>query len=320
MSTTTRERGARAVGATGSTALRAPDHRTPTRRSRAARTTTVALLMLAPALLALFFLRVLPMITAVGQSFQSTSLATGTTSFAGIENYLYLFTDPGFHAVLGVTLLFNLVLNPVIVVLSAALALLTVQNVPLVGLWRSLLFVPAAVPGAVVALIWSTALQPDGLVNSILETIGLPPQPFLTSANQAAFSIGIMVTWGAIGYWMIFIIAGLKDIPESLYEAAALDGAGWWRRLFAITLPLLKRPMSFVLIACTVGSFLVFAPVQVLTKGGPNGATNFIMYDIYNRAYLLNDLGVGQAEVVILMLLLSIIVAIQFRLLREEKS
>lgn len=320
MSTTTRERGARAVGATGSTALRAPDHRTPTRRSRAARTTTVALLMLAPALLALFFLRVLPMITAVGQSFQSTSLATGTTSFAGIENYLYLFTDPGFHAVLGVTLLFNLVLNPVIVVLSAALALLTVQNVPLVGLWRSLLFVPAAVPGAVVALIWSTALQPDGLVNSILETIGLPPQPFLTSANQAAFSIGIMVTWGAIGYWMIFIIAGLKDIPESLYEAAALDGAGWWRRLFAITLPLLRRPMSFVLIACTVGSFLVFAPVQVLTKGGPNGATNFIMYDIYNRAYLLNDLGVGQAEVVILMLLLSIIVAIQFRLLREEKS
>ncbi|GGM37249.1 carbohydrate ABC transporter permease [Microbacterium saperdae] len=320
MSTTTRERRAGAAGPTGSAALRTPDRRTPTRRSRAARTTAMALLMLAPALLALFFLRVLPMITAVGQSFQSTSLATGTTSFAGIENYAYLFTDPGFHAVLGVTLLFNLVLNPAIVVLSAALALLTVQNVPLVGLWRSLIFVPAAVPGAVVALIWSTALQPDGLVNSILETIGLPPQPFLTSANQAAFSIGIMVTWGAIGYWMIFIIAGLKDIPESLYEAAALDGAGWWRRLFAITLPLLKRPMSFVLIACTVGSFLVFAPVQVLTKGGPNGATNFIMYDIYNRAYLLNDLGVGQAEVVVLMLLLSIIVAIQFRLLREEKS
>ncbi|MCK2035287.1 sugar ABC transporter permease [Microbacterium sp. SSW1-49] len=320
MSTTTRERRAGAAAPTGSAALRAPDRRTPTRRSRAARTTAMALLMLAPALLALFFLRVLPMITAVGQSFQSTSLATGTTSFAGIENYAYLFTDPGFHAVLAVTLLFNLVLNPAIVILSAALALLTVQNVPFVGLWRSLIFVPAAVPGAVVALIWSTALQPDGLVNSILETIGLPPQPFLTSANQAAFSIGIMVTWGAIGYWMIFIIAGLKDIPESLYEAAALDGAGWWRRLFAITLPLLKRPMSFVLIACTVGSFLVFAPVQVLTKGGPNGATNFIMYDIYNRAYLLNDLGVGQAEVVVLMLLLSIIVAIQFRLLREEKS
>lgn len=279
----------------------------------------MALLMLAPALIALVFLRVLPMLTAVGQSFQSTSLATGQTSFAGLANYAYLFSDSGFHSVLLVTLTFNLVLNPVIVILSAGLALLTVQNVPLVGLWRSLIFVPAAVPGAVVALIWSTALQPDGLVNALLQTVGLPPQPFLTSANQAAFSIGIMVTWGALGYWMIFIIAGLKDIPESLYEAAALDGAGWWRRLFSITLPLLKRPMSFVLIACTVGSFLIFAPVQVLTKGGPNGATNFIMYDIYNRAYLLNDLGVGQAEVVVLMLLLAVIVAIQFRLLREDK-
>ena len=317
--TATQSRRAQAAGLNGPAATSAHD-RTKIRRRRAARTTGVAFLLLAPALLALVLMRVLPMITAVGQSFQTTSLATGATSFAGIENYAYLFTDSGFHSVLLVTLVFNLVLNPVIVVLSATLALLTVQSVPLVGLWRSLIFVPAAVPGAVVALIWSTALQPDGLVNGLLELIGLPAQPFLTSANQAAFSIGIMVTWGAIGYWMIFIIAGLKDIPESLYEAASLDGAGWWRRLFSITLPLLRRPMSFVLIACTVGSFLIFAPVQMLTKGGPNGATNFIMYDIYNRDYLFNVLGVGRDEVVVLMLLLSVIDAIQFRLLREDKS
>lgn len=276
--------------------------------------------MLAPALLTLITMRVVPLVSAVGLSFQHVSLATGETNFDGFENYIYLFGDPNFHSVLVVTLVFNLVLNPVIVVLSTALALLLVQNIPLVGLWRSMIFVPAAVPGAVVALIWSTALQPDGLVNGLLEAIGLPAQPFLTSANQAAFSIGIMVTWGALGYWMIFIIAGLKDIPGSLYEAAALDGAGWWRRLFSITLPLLKRPMAFVLIACTVGSFLLFAPVQILTKGGPNGSTNLIMYDIYNRAYLLGDMGVGQAEVVVLMLILSVIVLIQFRLLKEDRS
>ena len=97
-----------------------------------------------------------------------------------------------------------------------------------------------------------------------------------------------------------------------------LDGAGWWRRLFSITLPLLRRPMSFVLIACTVGSFLLFAPVQILTKGGPNGSTNLIMYDIYTNAYQIGDLGVGQAEVVVLMVMLAVIVAIQFRLLRED--
>ncbi|MFJ8895549.1 carbohydrate ABC transporter permease [Leifsonia sp. NPDC102414] len=245
-------------------------------------------------------------------------MATGQTTFDGLANYVFLFTDPGFYSVLLVTLVFNLILNPVIVVIATALALLLSQRIPLVGLWRSLIFVPAAVPGAVVALIWSTALQPDGLVNAVLTSVGLPAQPFLTSSGQAAFSIGIMVTWGAIGYWMIFIIAGLGDIPESLYEASKLDGAGWWRRLFAITLPLLKRPMSFVLIACTVGSFLLFAPIQILTKGGPEGSTNLIMYDIYNRAYLLNDLGVGQAEVVVLLAILSIVVAIQFRLLKDD--
>lgn len=298
----------------------AGDAHRPLRRRKTRRLTLLALAMLAPALLTLITMRVVPLVSAVGLSFQHVSLATGETNFDGFENYIYLFGDPNFHSVLVVTLVFNLVLNPVIVVLSTALALLLVQNIPLVGLWRSMIFVPAAVPGAVVALIWSTALQPDGLVNGLLEAIGLPAQPFLTSANQAAFSIGIMVTWGALGYWMIFIIAGLKDIPGSLYEAAALDGAGWWRRLFSITLPLLKRPMAFVLIACTVGSFLLFAPVQILTKGGPNGSTNLIMYDIYNRAYLLGDMGVGQAEVVVLMLILSVIVLIQFRLLKEDRS
>ncbi|WP_053204192.1 carbohydrate ABC transporter permease [Jiangella muralis] len=290
------------------------------RRRRSVRTTLVALAMLSPALIALVLMRVVPMISAVSESFRHVSLATGASEFDGLSNYTYLLTDSGFHSVLVVTLVFNLVLNPAIVLLSTALALLTAQRLPLVGLWRSMIFVPAAVPGAVVALIWSTALQPDGLVNALLEVVGLPPQPFLTSASQAAFSIGIMVTWGALGYWMIFVIAGLKDIPDSLYEAAALDGAGWWRRLFSITLPLLKRPMAFVLIACTVGSFLLFAPVQILTKGGPNGSTNLIMFDIYNRTYLLGDVGVGQAEVVILMLLLAVIVAVQFRLLREEKA
>lgn len=285
---------------------------------RRARTTMLGFAIVAPAVIAMVTMRAVPMITALGQSLQQVSLTTGETRFVGLANYIYLLTDPSFHSVLVVTLVFNVILNPLILVLSTAFALLLSQQFPLVGLWRSMIFVPAAVPGAVVAVIWSTALQPDGTANALLQLIGLPPQPFYTSASQSAMSIGIMVVWGALGFWMIFIIAGLKDIPDALYEAAAIDGAGWWRRLFSITLPLLKRPMAFVLVANTVGSFLVFAPVQILTKGGPNGSTNFIMYDIYQRAYLINDLGTGQAEVVILLAILAIIVAIQFRLMRDE--
>ncbi len=248
------------------------------------------------------------------------SFVSGAISFAGVDNYGYLLTSPGFYSVVVTTLVFNVVVNPLVVVLSTALALLLSQRVRFVGLWRAMIFVPAAVPGAVAALIWSTALQPDGLVNAALKAIGLPPQPFLTSSRQALVAIGIMVVWGALGYWMLFLIAGLKDIPESLTEAAIMDGAGWWRRLFSITLPLLRRPMAFVLIACTVGNFLVFAPIQILTQGGPAGSTNMIMYNIYYNAYQIGDLGTAQAQVVLLLLLLSVIVAIQFRLTSERDA
>jgi multiple sugar transport system permease protein len=277
----------------------------------------LAVPLLAPAVLAMVLMRVVPTVSAFSESFQRLSLRTGVKEFVALDNYSYLLGSAGFRSVLVTTLLFNLVINPAVVVLSTALALLLAQRLPLVGLWRSLIFVPAAVPGSVVALIWSTALQPDGLVNSLLSAVGLPPQPFLTSSGQALPSIGLMVAWGAVGYWMLFVVAGLKDIPGELYEAAMIDGAGWWQRLIAITLPLLKRPMAFVLVACTVGSFLVFAPVQILTKGGPDGATNLLMYDVYNNAYQVGDLGVAQAEVVVLMALLALIVAVQFRVMRE---
>jgi len=285
------------------------------RRRRDAR---LAVVLLAPAVVAMVLMRVVPAVSAFSESFRHLSLRTGVKEFVGLENYTYLLGSSQFHSVLVTTLVFNLVINPVVVVLSTALALLLAQRLPLVGLWRSLLFVPAAVPGSVVALIWSTAMQPDGLLNSLLGLVGLPPQPFLTSSGQALGSIGVMLAWGAIGYWMLFVVAGLKDIPTALYEAAMIDGAGWWRRLTAITLPLLRRPMAFVLVACTVGSFLAFAPVQILTKGGPDGSTNLLMYDVYTNAYQVGDLGVAQAEVVTLMVLLAIIVTIQFRVMRED--
>ncbi len=117
---------------------------------------------------------------------------------------------------------------------------------------------------------------------------------------------------------MMFLIAGINDIPRSYYEAASLDGASAWRQLWTITFPLVRRPLAFVLVADTVSNLLVFAPVQILTKGGPEGSTNLLMYDIFTRAYTLGDLNTAQAEVVILVLITLVIVALQFRLLKTE--
>ncbi|WP_309105194.1 sugar ABC transporter permease [Microbacterium sp.] len=277
----------------------------------------VALLFLLPALIALLLLRIAPAAVALVDSLSRTTLLGGT-SFVGLGNYIELFTNPDFQNALAVTLLFSLIINPLQVAAALLLAVLFTRRAVGSRFWRSMVILPIAVPPAVSAVVWSVIYRPDGLANGFLAVIGIPPQPFLTSPYQSLLSVMILLSWIGVGYWMMFLIAGLNDIPSSYYEAASLDGASSWRQLWSITLPLLRRPLAFVLVADTVSNFLVFAPVQILTKGGPNGSTNLLMYDLYTRAYTFGDINKAQAEVVILVLITVVIVAAQFRLLKTE--
>lgn len=279
-----------------------------------------AALFLAPALVALTMLRLLPAASALKDSLYRTSLASGTSRFVGLENYQQLLANPDFRQSVAVTLAFTLIVNPLQVALATVLAVLyTRRAVAGARLWRSLVILPIAAPPVVSAVVWNVILRPDdGLANAVAASLGLARQPFLTSPDQALGSIIVLLSWIGVGYWMLFLIAGINEIPTDLYEAAQLDGAGGVRQFFSITLPLLRRPLAFVLVADTVSNFLVFAPVQLLTKGGPEGSTNLLMYDIYSRAYTLGDLHRAQAEVVILVLLTLAAVAVQFRMLRSE--
>jgi ABC-type sugar transport system permease subunit len=278
---------------------------------------SIAIAFLLPALFALLLLRLIPAGVAFVDSLSRTSLLSGT-SFVGLGNYLDLFGNPDFQNSIGVTLLFAVVINPLQIAAALLLAILFTRRAAGSRIWRSLVILPIAVPPAVSAVIWSVIYRPDGLGNAFLALIGIPPQPFLTSPYQALLSIMILLSWIGVGYWMMFLIAGLNDIPASYYEAASLDGASGLRQLWSITFPLLRRPLAFVLVADTVSNFLIFAPVQILTKGGPNGSTNLLMYDLYTRAYTFGDINKAQAEVVILVLITVLIVAVQFRLLRSE--
>lgn len=295
-----------------------PRQRTRGRARRAlSGPTAVALLFLAPALVALLVLRLVPAVVAFADSLFRTTLLGGTT-FTGLGNYMALFSNADFQNVLVVTLLFTLIVNPLQVTAAFFLAVLFTKRAAGSKVWRSLVILPIAVPPAVSAVIWSVIYRPDGLVNSLLAVLGIPPQPFLTSQFQALLSIIILLSWIGVGYWMMFLIAGINDVPATYYEAASLDGATSWRQLWSITFPLVRRPLAFVLVADTVSNLLVFAPVQILTKGGPNGSTNLMMYDIFTRAYTFGDVNKAQAEVVILVLITIIIVTIQFRLLRAQ--
>lgn len=282
-------------------------------------TAAVALAFLLPSLVALALLRLLPGLTALWESLHHTSLLSGE-SFVGLANYLDLFSNTDFRNAVGVTLLFTLVVNPLQVGMSMALAVLyTRRRMAGSKFWRALVILPIATPPAVSAVVWSVIFRPEGgLANSLLAVIGLPPQGFLTSPDQALASIIVLLSWIGVGYWMLFLIAGINDIPAELYEAAELDGASPLRAFLSVTLPMLRRPLSFVLVAATVSNLLVFAPVQILTGGGPEGSTNLLMYDIYSRAYALGDMGRAQAEVVVLVVITLVIVAVQFRMLRSE--
>ncbi|NIK57964.1 ABC transporter permease subunit [Kribbella shirazensis] len=279
----------------------------------------IALAFLAPALVCLAVLRIVPAISAVVESFYSESLLRGGRVFAGLGNYTDLLSSKDFRQSVGVTLLFTVLVNPIQVAVSFLLAVLFTQRAAGARLWRTLVILPIATPPAVSAVIWSVIYRPDGLANGVLERLGLPAQPFLTSPGQVLGSLIVLLSWIGVGYWMLFLIAGIQEIPAEVREAALLDGAGPWRRMVSVVLPLVRRPLAFVLVADTVSNLLVFAPVQILTKGGPNGNSNLLMYDVYNRAYAIGDIHVAQAEVVILVALTLAIVAGQFRLLRGDQ-
>jgi len=292
--------------------------RRPARRQRDA---VAAIAFLAPTVLLILVLRVIPAISAVGDSMRSGlpgSLVPPT--FVGGEIFARLFAKESFWESVRQTLIFNVLVNPIQILLALALAVLLTRNLPARGLWRTLIFLPAAVPLAGSTIVWGIALRPDGPVNGVLTLFGLPAQPWFTSPNQVVVAMIVLASWIGIGYWMMFLIAGLNDIPPVYFEAARIDGAGPLRTFFSVTLPMLRRPLLFVLVADTVANFVLFAPVQILTSGGPEKQSNFLMYDIFHKSYQLSDPYEASAELVVLLVIMIAIVAVQFRLLRTPEG
>lgn len=282
----------------------------PTRaRTRRRGAWRAALLFMLPALLLLVLLRLLPLVMALSEAFPVGGDRSPWSNFA------YIFTDPSFWNSVRVTLLFSVIINPVQIALALGLAVLLTRHLPLGGMWRTLVLLPIAIPQVVSAIVWLVLLRPDGPLNGIAHAIGLPTVPWLTEPGWALTSIMIVCSWVGVGYWMTFLISGLREIPKSLYEASGLDGAGSWRQFFHISLPGLRRPLLFVLVANTVSNFLVFAPVRVLTGGGPQGSTDLIMYNITDRAYTLGDTQAASAATLVLIVIVVAVVAVQFRLL-----
>jgi multiple sugar transport system permease protein len=280
-----------------------------------------ATVFLAPAIVAIVVLRIAPTIAAINSSlFQGFPGGIIEATFAGFANYQELFSDPSFIAMIWRTIGFNLIINPLQVIVALLISVVMTQNIKLAGLWRTLVFIPVTIPLVGSSIAWGAALQPDGPVNAIISALGGQPQPFFTSPSQALGSIIVLASWVGVGFWMLFLIAGVQAIPNELYEAARLDRAGPIRIFFQITVQQLRRPLLFVLVADTVANFVLFVPMQLLTIGGPEDSTTVLMYDAWRTTYTFGSRNLGAAEVVILTLIMLVFVLVQFRLLREDKE
>ena len=293
------------------------------RRRRAGRRVELfwGTVFLAPVVVSLVVLRIVPTIGAITSSlYKAFPGGIIPATFAGLQNYRSLFADPNFNATIVRTIVFNLIINPLQILIALLVAVLLVQRIPLVGVWRTLLFIPVTIPIVGSCIAWGAALNPEGPVNALLSALGGAPQPFFTSPNQALACIIVLASWIGIGYWMLFLVSGLQAIPEELYDAAKIDRAGPLRTFLSITVPMLRRPLLFVLVADTVANFVLFVPVQLLTAGGPESSTTLLMFEAYRTTYAYGSRNLGAAQVVLLTAIMLFFVVLQFRLLREDKE
>ena len=271
-------------------------------------------LMLAPALIIIFVFKIYPIVSVMITSF----IRDGQFTF---RTYEILLGDRTFWMSLWTTIKMNLVMIPLQIVLSLALSLLVNSTVKGIGIFRSIYYLPVTMAISVAAITWELmANYNNGVFNSLFTALGIGRQGLFTDANQALWCIVVMATWKGCGMWMMYILAGLKGVDTSIYESARLDGAGYFRTLFSITLPLIKRTMLFVIVANTSANMLLFAPMQLITEGGPQNSTNVLMYEVYKSAFQNGNASRAGALTTILLIIVLTVVIIQFRMLNEKEE
>jgi ABC-type sugar transport system permease subunit len=199
------------------------------------------------------------------------------------------------------------------------LALFSNQKKPGMGAIRAVIFIPVVTSFVVVSILWGMLLNKDvGLINSILATLGFGRISFLLDKENALPTIAAISIWKNVGYSVIILVAGLKGVPEELYDAATVDGANPWDRFLHVTLPMIRRQIMFVIVWASLGAFQVFIPVYSLTNGGPRRATNVIVYYIYSKAFRFGEMGYASALSMALLVILLLLSVLQMRLLRRD--
>jgi multiple sugar transport system permease protein len=271
-------------------------------------------LFVSPWIIGLIFLFGGPILASLGLSFTGwTGVSAESRSFIGLENYQALLNDDIFWISLKNTFYYSFGSVTLSVILALLVAVLMNQNVPGITTFRTIFYLPSITSGVAIAILWAWIFNPQvGILNYGLSLIGIEGPGWLSSQKWAMPALILMSLWG-IGGSMIILLAGLQGVPQSLYEAARIDGANKWGEFWHVTLPMISPSLFFVTVVSVVGSFQNFTNVRVMTQGGPGKATLVYVFYLYQNAFTYFRMGYASALAWILFVVVAILTWLQFR-------
>ena len=275
---------------------------------------------LAPALILLGIFLVIPVGMVIYYTFTDYYLLTpDERKFVGFENFIRLTKDPIFLKSFLNTLKFVVWIIPV--QLGAALGMALIVNKKRKGnmFFKVAFFAPVVMSLVVISILWLYLLNPNsGLLNAILNKVGIASQPFLTSPKQAMYAIVFVSAWQGAGYQMLLFLGGMQNIPQDVYEAAELDGFSKWAQFRYITMPLLKSTALFVLLTTLISAFKLIVQPMVMTQGGPLNSTITMVYYIYQQGFTDRLVGYSSSIALVFTTLIGMISLVQRRVLKED--
>jgi multiple sugar transport system permease protein len=272
-------------------------------------------LFVTPFLVVFALFLVVPLVYGLWMSFTNSSLTgRGDSTFVGFGNYTEALTDPKMWETIGHTVLFTVMSTVPLVVFALVMALLVHAGLPGQWLWRLAFFAPYLLTSAV---IWQVGLL---VFQTFLKAIGLDGVGWLVEERYAMWSVVVITVWWTVGFNFLLYLAALQSVPDQLYEAAAIDGAGAWRRLWSITIPQLHRTTALITVLQVLASLKVFDQIFLLTKGGPDGSTRPVLEYIFDSGFTGYRLGYAAAMSYIFFALLLILSIGQLKFFSRKEA
>ncbi len=248
----------------------------------------------------------------------------GDPKFVGLANFVEMVNDSTFWSSFGHTIYFVILTVPPLVIFGFLIALLLNSKIYFRGIFRLLFFFPYVLSISVVCSTWAFLYQPRfGVIDQLFQILGLNSVNWLGNPKTAMPAIAITTIWWTLGFNVILYLAGLQEIPPTIYEAADIDGANSFQKMFSITIPLLKRTHALVLVLQVIASLQIFGQVYIMTGGGPHGSTRVLIQYIYDQGFRYFRMGYAQAMALFFFVIMFIISILQFRLILgkgEEQS